>query len=310
MDVIRIRLFGGLGVLRGNAPLPGIPTAKARSLLAYLVLHGGRVVHRDVVCGALWGEQTDADARKALRTALWRIRTVLEPGAADRGAYLRVDGNHLGFPGTAPSWVDTTEFEHSLAGISAGPNGDLPDDQVERLRRAASLYRGDLLDGFYDDWVLPDRERFRLAYLTALERLLAHYQARGRWLAAISAGREILRADPLREHVQRRLMICHFSMGDRPSALRQYESYHALVREELRVDPLDETRDLYTRIRDHGELSAGSGADRNGTAGAVGIALPRQLSREIDDALRSLQQLVTRLEETRPSDRGRDQTLG
>jgi DNA-binding SARP family transcriptional activator len=297
MNGIRVRLFGGLGVSRGDTPLPSIPTQKARSLFAYLVLHRGRDVHRDVVCGALWGEHTDAEARKALRSALWRLRTVLEPEEEDRGAFLRVDGDQLGFPGTSDAWVDTAEFEACVSGSPPEDTDELPSGRAELLRRAVSLYQGDLLDGVYEDWCFPDRERFRLAYLTALERLLAHDQARGRWLAAISTGQAILRADPLREHVHRRLMCCHLSMGDRPSALRQFESYDALVRKELDVEPLQETQELYVWIRDHGILppwEVKGGRHSNGEPGSA----PPVLRHEIDDALRSLQQLMARLEAT------------
>jgi len=293
MNTLRIRLFGGLGLAVGNTPLPPIPSQKARSLLAYLVLHRDRSLHRDVLCGTLWGEQPEAEARKALRSALWRLRSVLEPGDADRGAYIRAEGDEVAFPGTADAWVDTAEFEACTAGVTPDRDGELPTGQAERLSRAVSLYRGDLLDGMYDDWCCHERERFRLACLTALERLLAHYQVRGQWLAALSAGRQILRADPLREHVHRRLMVCHVSMGDRPSALRQFEHYEQLVRDELGVEPLAETRALYHWIRKEGTLPP-----RQGSNG--GPPAP-PLTGEIDEAIRSLHALVARLEAARSS---------
>jgi DNA-binding SARP family transcriptional activator len=292
MNPLRIRLFGGLGLSHGDAPLAPVPTQKARSLLAYLVLHRDRSLHRDVICGTLWGECTEAEARKALRTALWRLRSVLEPGEADRGAYLRTEGDEVAFPGTAAAWVDTAEFEACVAGITPDLDGELPVGQAERLTRAVSLYRGDLLDGLYDDWCCQERERFRLACLTALERLLAHYQARGQWLAAISAARQILRTDALREHVHRRLMVCHASMGDRPSALRQFEHYDRLVRDELGVEPLAETRALYRQIREEGTLPASRPA--NGGPSSLPLAT------EIDEAVRSLHALIARLESVRP----------
>ncbi len=300
MIPLRIRLFGGFRLSVGDAPLPRIATQKARSLLAYLVLNRDRSLHRDVLCGALWGEQSDAEARKALRSALWRIRSVLEPEKADRGAFLRIEGDEVAFPGTADAWVDTAEFEACVSGITPNLDGELPTGQLERLNRAVTLYRGDLLDGMYDDWCFPHREHLRMAHLTAQERLLAHYQARGQWLAALSVGREILRSDALREHVHRRLMVCHVSMGDRPSALRQFEHYRELVREELGVEPLPETMELYRWIRERGSLPSPNGATAGATAAGQARASPAApLSDEIEETVRSLHALIARLEASR-----------
>lgn len=289
-------MFGGLEIRRGQAPLPRIPTHKARSLLAYLALHRNRAIHRDVLCGLHWGDQTDAEARKALRTTLWRIRSALEPTEEFRGAFLQVEGPHVRFPGTGFVWVDVSEFEASLDGAQTGPPGQLPAEQAERLAHAVSLYQGDLLEGHYDDWCSVDRERLRLGYHTALERLLAHHRARGEWLAAISAGRQLLRTDPIREHVHRELMACHLSMGDRPSALRQYEICERLVRDEMGIPPMEETRRLYGWIRDHGTLPPPEGTPGPDPAPEAG---PEELASEVDLAVRRLQSLLDRLEASR-----------
>jgi DNA-binding SARP family transcriptional activator len=295
MHHLRIRLFGGLEVFRGETPLPPFPTRRARSLLAYLVLHRDRAVPRDVLCGLLWGEQPEAEARKALRTALWRIRSVLEPVEGERGRFLRVEGTQVIFQGTGNAWVDVGEFERCLGGMPEASAGVIGDEEAEGLVKAVRLYKGDLLDGIYDEWCLQVRERFKLAYLTALERLLAYHQARGSWLAAISFGRQLLRKDPIREHVHRQLMVCHLSMGDRPSALRQFETCERLMRGELGIEPMEETRRLHSWIRDRGclppDLEAG---------GAVVQPLhENRLKEEVDGALRDLQRLLARLEAAR-----------
>lgn len=276
MSTLIVRLLGGLSLSRTSRPLanahagvtagnlPGIhplplpPGLRSRSLLAFLVLHQGRFVHRDVLCGTLWGEQGESEARKALRCALWRLRGALEPEDPQRGLYLRVEGDLVGFPGTGSTWVDTSEFAGLLQGLTPDRAGALPEEQARRLGQAVALYRGHLLEGMYDRWVEGERERLRLAFLTGLERLLVHHRVQGQWLAAISTGRELLRADPLREHVHRQLMVCHLSMGNRPSALQQYEGYARLVMTELGVEPMEETRALYLAIRHQGREAVGS----------------------------------------------------
>jgi len=300
MSEIRIRLLGGLSMSREGGTLPVITTHQARRLFAYLVLHQRQALHRDVVCGALWGEHPDAEARKALRGALWRVRTALEPSKQDRGSFIRVEGDHVGFPGTGTVWVDVWAFEAGVAGVAPGVDGELSSRDLARLQAAVALYRGDLLDGMYDECFTGYRERLRLAYLLAQEQLLADYQARHLWSAAIAAGQEILRCDPLRERVHERLMICHAARGDRSLALRQYESYDATMREELGVAPLPEIRELYTRLRSD-DAAAGTVGRVDGRSGADSWGAPsdRLSSAEIDDALRSLHQLIARLESMR-----------
>jgi len=287
-------------VCQGDSQLPALPTRRARSLLAYLVLHRDRPVHRDLLCGLLWGEHPETEARKALRTTLWRIRSVLEPKEEDRGTFLRMDGPHVTFPGTGEVWVDALEFEACVERRAFDAPGALSPEATGRLYHAVSLYQGDLLDGIYDDWCLFDRERFSLAYLGVLERLMTHHKSQGQWLAAISFGRQLLRKDPIREHVHRELMICHLSMGDRPSALRQYEVCVRLMKEELGVGPMEETRRLHDTIRDRGVLPPGETGTRPTGSPVEEVPVDeKQLAQEVDGAVRQLHALIARLEAAR-----------
>lgn len=298
MEQLSIRLFGGLEVQRGRTLVAGFPTQRSALLFAYLVLNRDRLHHRDVLCGLFWGDQGDGAAKKGLRNALWRIRSVIEPQSRERGTHLRVEGSHIGFRSSSDVWVDAWEFE-ACTGVLAGKSiDDRPWDTetADRMTKAAALYRGDLLEGLYDEWCLSEQGRLRLAYLTLLERLVAFHRSSGRWLEAIGVGRRLLGLDPLREHIHRAVMDCHVAMGDRPSALRQYQACVDALRRELGIEPMAETRRLYERIR-WGE-SAGqqpgrwNGARRKATD-TSGLAT------EVDDALRTLYDLAERLERAR-----------
>jgi DNA-binding SARP family transcriptional activator len=292
MKELKIHLLGGVEVFRGDAPLPAFPTQKSLSLFAYLVLARGRLVHRDTVCGHFWGDQTDVEARKALRTCLWRIRSVIEPDPEDRGTLLQVEGSQIRFAKSRGTWVDAWEMEDALG----APPPELPDGERVGLERAVALYSGDFLEGLHDDWCFLHRERLRLAHLTALERLVALHRSRARWLDVIACGSRILRSDPLREHVHRALMESHLAMGDRPSALRQYERCCRTLREELDIAPMDETRRLAVQIRngDH----AGP-PDPLGPDGLDSGLDPDPLLADVRDAIAALQGIADRLERAR-----------
>jgi DNA-binding SARP family transcriptional activator len=296
MQALRIHLFGGVEVFRGETLLPAFPTQRSLSLFAFLVLSRGRLVHRDTVCGQFWGEQSDVEARKALRNCLWRIRSVIEPGERERGAYLQVEGSQIRFAPGDDTWVDAWEFEDSLK----PPSREVPERAaVERLERAAALYRGDFLEGLHDHWCFLHRERLRLAYLTALERLVAHHRSGARWLEVIAYGRQILREDPLREHIHRTVMESHLRMGDRPSALRQYACCARTLRAELDIEPMEETRRLHDRIRRGEPLGL---AQLHGRTGDVrGDFEVNVLVAEVEVALTALHALMDQLEHTRAS---------
>jgi two-component SAPR family response regulator len=69
-----------------------------------------------------------------------------------------------------------------------------------------TLYRGDLLPGCYDEWILSERERLHQLYLTALERLATALGESGAHAEAITYAQRLLEHDPLREETYRLLM--------------------------------------------------------------------------------------------------------
>jgi DNA-binding SARP family transcriptional activator len=242
--VLHIRLFGGLEVDAPDGLDVPLSSRSSRHLLAFLALNPGRFFQRDVLAGTLWGERPDDAAQKALRNTLWRLRAAL--GDA-QGEALRVEGKQIALVGDV--WIDTREFT-TVTNALGGPGARVADaSMVPQLERAVELYRGDLLDGVHEEWTMGRREHFRLVFLAVLERLFAHQQSVGQLSAAIVTGRMLLRYDPFLERIHRELMVCHWAMGDRPLAVRQYLTCEAVLREELDLEPMSETRALHERIR-------------------------------------------------------------
>jgi hypothetical protein len=63
---LRLELLGGLRVSRGDAPVSGFVSHKARALLVYLAVTG-RPQPREALAGLLWGDWPQAEARANLR---------------------------------------------------------------------------------------------------------------------------------------------------------------------------------------------------------------------------------------------------
>ena len=237
--MLHVRLLGGFEVREGDQILPFAESARAQSFLAYLLLHQEGTQPRQSLAFLLWPDSIEAQARTNLRHVLHNVRRVLpEP---DR--FLEVSPNAVRWRPDAPFWLDVTAFECSL---TRAEHADDPVAAVSALREAVSLYSRDLLDGFYDDWLLGPRERLRQRYLASLERLTSLLAARSEHTEAIAFAQRLLQEDPLHEGPYRTLMrlYAHVAIGRVPlasttPASRRWSARWALHR---RAQPWPRTR--------------------------------------------------------------------
>lgn len=246
MDPLRVKLFGPVEVHEGERRRAPFPTKHAKGLFAYLVLNRGRAHTREKLAGTFWAERPEPAARKCLRTTIWRVRSVLEPKGVVPGTYLKSQDHAMEFIGGADFQLDVAEFEDRVHRA----NGEASDvDSPRLLKEAVALYRGDLLEGIYDDWCVCEQQRLRLLLIEALESLTQNSANRGAWSEALGWSQRLLNHDPLREHAHRDLMRFQFLTGDRPAALRQFGKLVELLEEEFDVAPMPETIALNEAIR-------------------------------------------------------------
>jgi DNA-binding SARP family transcriptional activator len=107
---------------------------------------------------------------------------------------------------------------------------------------------GELLPGWYDDWVLFERERVRQLHLHILEAVAEALSASGRFGVALEAGLRAVQVDPLRESAHRLVMEIHLAEGNIWEALRRYEECSRLLWKELRVAPSGRMRELVQAV--------------------------------------------------------------
>ena len=227
---LQIRILGNPDLRSGEAPLAPLESARAVSLLGYLLVHRGAAQPRQRLAFLLWPDSTEAQARTNLRHVLHTLRRGL-PGAE---RFLEVTPSTLRWRAKTPCRLDLADFEQALA---AG-----------RLEEAVELYSGDLLEGSYDDWVLEERDRLRSECADALERLGHRHEERANLAAAIRCAERLLRLDPLREDAHRALMRLHDARGDRVRAMRAYHAYAATLQRELGIVPPAPMRAAYEAL--------------------------------------------------------------
>src|SRR5215216_3561131 len=137
-ETIRLFLFGSFE-LKVKDRTVHLPTRKTESILAYLALHHS-VQNREKIASMFWGDSPDELARRSLRTALSALRKELGDD------FLITDRETIQLNPQFPLWVDVLEMEKQATADSA----------IE-----LDLYRGDLLQDFYDEWILEEREHYR-----------------------------------------------------------------------------------------------------------------------------------------------------
>jgi len=240
---LEVRLLGGMELRWNETELPLPATLCSRSLLAYLIVHRQQSHPRERLADLLWPDRARAKALRSLSTALWHIRRVLPPGD-----YILADAHTVQFNPQSDCWFDVEEFLVSGSRVP-GPPGPTPEtlepevlaEECERLWRAVALYRGDFLEGFYDDWCLEERYRLESIYLGTLERLVAVCEALDLPEEALRCARLLLVRDPLREDMHRAVIRLHVRLGNRAEALHQARRCRAVLQSELSVEPALET---------------------------------------------------------------------
>jgi len=251
MSPLQVFLFGKFRMLDSERSPVRLDSFRAQELLCYLLLNRGHPQCRERLASQLWGNTaTTAESRGQLRKALWYLQSVLDGNAGSADAcLLLVEPGWVQINPDSKVWLDVAAFEGAFDLLVDGPSAGLEQHQAESLRSVVEFYQGDLLEGWYQEWCLFERERFQYMYLAMLDRLMVFCEARQRYEAGVDYGKRILRYDRAREHTHRQLMRLYCLAGNRTAALRQYEQCMAALQEELGVGPARRTTALYELIR-------------------------------------------------------------
>lgn len=233
-DALGITLFGPLQVRIEGQPLPPLRSRKTLWLLALLTLRHDRPVEREWLAATFWPDVSQARAASNLRATVSELRQVL-----GNQAY------RLQSPNRRSLRLDLIGTEVDIYAFDAAIESPRPSDQ----ERVVALYQGPLLEGWTEDWVLPEREAREQKCLGVLQALADAALMGQRYEVAVGYYRQAVRLDPWRETARRGLMDALAQMGDRNAALQVYRDYMALLRETPHMAPDKETRALYNRIR-------------------------------------------------------------
>ncbi|EOD64941.1 SARP family transcriptional regulator fused with ATPase domain, partial [Amycolatopsis vancoresmycina DSM 44592] len=207
------------------------------ALVAYLVVHAGLAQPRRVIAGLFWPDSTDAQALTNLRRELHQLRQVLGELPS-----LVVTGRDLCWRDTPSSRVDVREFDTARrAALAAGDAAHV----LAGAQAALAAYRGDLLPGLADDWVLAARAELDRQCVELCDLIC---RTPGDSATALAAARRRIRLRPLEETGYRTLMRLQADAGDRAGAVSTYHRCASVLERELGVGPAEPTRAALRRL--------------------------------------------------------------
>jgi predicted ATPase/DNA-binding SARP family transcriptional activator len=232
--MLEVRLLGKFDV-RCDGKLITISSRPAQSLFAYLILSAGTSHRREKLAGLLWPDSLEETARDNLRHALWRVRKALESASSTR--FLHTDDVTISFKESSDYWLDAADLEKL--------NENAPTDE---LIAVLSNYQGELLPGFYDEWVVLEREHLYSIFEHHMARLMSLLQDEKRWLDILDWGERWIKLGQKPEPAYRALMSAHAAKGAMSRVAATYERCVKSLME-FGVEPSEQTRTLYERLK-------------------------------------------------------------
>lgn len=247
--LLRAHLLGSVRLSVGDRSVPDSVWSRraARSLLLLLLVTPGHRLPRDRVLELLWPNASPDSADQSLRTAVHLLHRVLQPAlrSGRDSVYLVVSADVLEL---RPEFVrldaDAFEDQLAMARAAAAP------ERRRLLRQALTLYEGHLLeDEPYVEWAAAPRERLRHLRRRAVLDLALLDAKHGEPASSVTELERLLHEDETDEPVLRALMQALAGAKRRDDAVRLYRQVTAALRDDLGVEPEQETRDLLQDIR-------------------------------------------------------------
>jgi DNA-binding SARP family transcriptional activator len=256
-DVFELDLLDCCALRRNGQPVA--MKSREQRLVALLGLHGSRSRSRAYLAGQLWPDVTETRAAGSLRATVWQLdRTA--PGLLCHG------GAQLALNPTVE--VDVQRLTRLANHIIMLSQRDLPAGVVEDGEDCLELLlSGELLSGWYEDWVLRERERLQELRISALEGLAELLMDAGQVINALTAALAATVIDPLRESAQRAVIRIQLANGNYHAAVRQYLGYRRDMLGELGIGPSVQMERLIRPVMDRSRL-AGSARPAPAVAGA------------------------------------------
>jgi DNA-binding SARP family transcriptional activator len=231
------QLLGSLKITFDNEEFTKVISGAKVRLLAYLVLAFDMPQRRKKIAFDLWPDSSEKQALSNMRKLLHDLRE----GFPQIDRHLKITPAYIQWNHELPFYSDVREFEQAAKGIT-----------LYELRTAEELYRGELLPGFYEEWLGVKREQLTQTYLNVLDKLISILESQREYSSALFFANKLLVHNKLREETYRTLMQLHAMNKDKAGVMQIYRQLHNILQTELGIDPAEETKQLLEKLTQNG----------------------------------------------------------
>ncbi len=249
--VWHIQMLGGLQAQQADHILTRFRTHQVAALLARLTLFPHRSHAREELVDLLWPDQDVVAGRNRLRVTLSSLRCQLEPPGIAPYSLLMADRSSIKINAGAI----TTDIHQFLNTLAAADRAADAQKQAELRDQAVALYRGELLPGFYEEWVETERQILAGKYNETLQRLTRFWESQEEYAHALSYACRAA-ADPYHEATHQDVIRLYLKMGQPIAARQHYQDFQQRLRDELETEPSAVTRALLESSADYPGRSA------------------------------------------------------
>ena len=251
----RIELLGGFRLVSEGRSISFSASQKAAVLLAYLACRRGREIPREILIDALWPESDPDSGRTRLRTVLSDLRKLLSDHGIPETEVLAASRGGVALDAALVS-TDLADFQGYVK-----PGPECGQDRIQKLESGLSLYQGDLLPGFYDEWAQSLRDDVSKRRAEAINELAVLHESEGNPDRAVAWLRTLVRDDPLNEDIHCEIMRLHLAAGSPSAALKQFAEVTRILQVELDVEPGERACSLAAEARSKAKTTNGKRAE-------------------------------------------------
>ncbi|HEY0808163.1 MAG TPA: AfsR/SARP family transcriptional regulator, partial [Pseudonocardiaceae bacterium] len=247
-DTLRVQVLGPIQAWRGDTEIRLGPT-RQRALFAVLALRRDRMVGRDELINAVWGQDAPTTAEGSIYTYVSGLRRALEPDRSQRAASTLLPSEGTGYRlHLAADALDAVQFDALRVEAAETLARQAADDAIELTDRAMALWHGEPLTGLPGPFATACREQLTAARRSLLETRAAAGLLGGRHIELVPELATLVAQNPLHEGLRGLLMIALYRSGRQADALDQFRQARQALVAELGTQPGTRLTEIHQQI--------------------------------------------------------------